>query len=453
MVLTPLDLPTELLIHMFDVLDASHDSFQTIVQLSCTCKALRKGLTPYIFRSLKSWNTEKSSQALSLIAKSGYGKHVKAVDFTCALSIKDHQFRAGHTDADFSEDDRLESDRFEDATIVALSSLQHFKKLQEIRLNFQIVGASASCDQPGYEDSWLYWCFCFEDPTDDPQELYAEAEKERSVTLYSKVFELVAQHAGPHVKRLEVSGFLAKPCAAFECEDVHRFFKQIQAFKLGIKGGDNGGGWDMNATWWYQRVMQPVERHVLPQMTALTDLAIVAPASGYLGCTSVSMAPLPFSTNPTVMPKLTSLTLEHVMAGCQLMYLLESHKHSLQSLILHWASVDEAAPDYGASWEGFLDTLADIPMRQLIHFELHPRAELPEKSAVVGIDDTIAAISKAVAEDASKHIFVYTWYDGGHGTTTYGASQTFEAFHDGKDQRAFDRLQEVIRQNRVAAWQ
>jgi hypothetical protein len=161
----------------------------------------------------------------------------------------------------------------------------------------------------------------------------------------------------------------------------------------------------------------------------------------------------PLSIESDSMPLLKSINLEYIFVDPPLIDFLVQHTSTLESISFEECMCGTAGlSENGVYWYNLFESLIKAKPQKLKHFEILP-------VEVEGLDDEIAAqngdlelddigkVSKLMEEDENRRAFPYKVLDDKYGMLFEDDETNVEAFFEGKDQKAFDELMEIVRRN------
>lgn len=435
------------------------DEFQyhrDLMNWSCTSQYFRNLLTPYIFRSIKLRNDEKSGASVDAVLRGPHGDLVRELYFLGTIPPD-----IANPDGDDKDEEPLaqgfyeksEEAEEEDETPITitlppvvdtlLSDLRQFPNLESLSIGF----------------AYPYEC-----PFDDYYDAEGIMDKENPEAarawkaLMRTTYQTLLRNKVLQLRAVEIRKFVWTFTDPYESPDFHDFLSQVEHFTLSVRGGNNGACWCVNTCDGYLECVAKFDELFFDHLTSATSLTLRAPEEGPIGLEGMRHARLALEKEQ--MPLLTSLHLEHIFICQELADFIISHTDTLEQTTLHEcnSSVHGLQDNEGFYWSHFFDALHAADLKRLSRFEISPHnAPLtfdeamdrsynrePEERAE---PDNVQQIRRVLSTDAKRRAFRYAHLD-----EKYGACDEFEeeiqaAFERGEDQVAFDRLMERVDAN------
>ncbi|KAK8023419.1 hypothetical protein PG991_006658 [Apiospora marii] len=426
-------LPPELSLQVFSYLN-----FGDKVQLSATCKEYRRHFAPEIFATIRFTNEENIAQS-ALAAVKAHGKHTVRIEFTPSTS--------GPGEEPFAAP----------ALVPAASELlqgRHTPNARAVQIHFAFDF-----------DNNDYWNNC----NDCGIYVFEEEEDEDDVedreqnfhwrALMSETWAALSENV--YVTDLTVKELVPKSTSAFLASEFCDFLGRFESATLSIWGSDDGAGRKSCTTTAYvEWLSDDLGGAFFRHMANLKHLAVHASMCGPLGCDGLHHIPLGFKSGD--LPVLESLTLTNCYVGPELVHFLCEHAAVLKRLDIDdcvSAGANSFTADNPLSWAEFFNRLCDLQPSAL--------AELVVGGAhaplTVDWDDTcdgeeisaeareVRQVRQKLEEEPGRKLFAYYYQDDKYGTFLSMEEEIRQAFLRGDDQRAYDRLMGLVRQNAARA--
>ena len=430
------------------------DEFQyhpNLMNWSCTSSYFRNLLAPYIFKSIKLRNDEKSGASVDALLKSPHGDLVKEIYFLGAIppDTADREDDNEPLAEGFYKESDESGDEEESITITLppvvdalLSDLHQFSNLESLSIGFTY-------------------------PSDNPFDEYYEAEGidtsdapelVRSLrSLMRTTYNTLLRNKAPQLKAVEIRKFLWTFTEPYESQSFHQFLSHVKHFSLTVRGGENGAGWCVNTCDGYLDCVARFDELFFNHLESATSLTLRATDEGPIGLEGMRHARLALKKEQ--MPLLKSLHLEHIFICQELIDFVASHTDTLERLTLEncKSSVNGLQENEAVYWSHFFDALHGANLKKLSHLEIQPyNAPLTFEEAMDRDyhrnprertePDNVQQIRRVLNSDAKRRVFAYGWLD-----DKYGACDPDEenqaALERGEDQVAFDRLMGRVNAN------
>jgi hypothetical protein len=391
------------------------------VRLSATCKQYRTQFIPEIFKTIYFSNSTASARSAHAAVKA-HGDHTSRIEFTV------------HSDSG----DLLTATSLPLSASYLLES--HFTpNLHTVRLRFDF-----DFDDGEYWESNMNGGGSID--------LFEEIETEDFVREEEEAWEWRALmretwqslSAADDVRELILDDFIPKWTSTFDTEMFRQFLSQLESATFNILGMDNGAGWMTNTQYGYTEFLRNLDTSFLHHMSGLKHLHINA--GDPLGLDGYRYVPL--ALKPDDLPVLQTLKLENCFVGPELVWFVHSHAQVLRSL-----DVKEcfSAGDGGG--------MADNPLywAQFFDFIYEARPALTE--FVAGGDEVFLAyddepdtkkvrdVRRKLKDNPGLKLFGYGYLSDKYGSLHYNVEENVRQFIDGGDQRAYDHLMGLVKEN------
>ncbi len=409
--------------------------YHDLITWSCTSSYFRNLLAPYIFKTAKLVNDEKSGSSLNSVAKSPHNVHIKELHFIGSALGDAHS-----EDAAFSDTERI----LPGSVHALLCDLQRFPSLERLIIKFDYNFENI--------DEWIEGMdLCAEEETPE-QVLKAEASAAWRA-LMSRTYSALTKNKSPHFKHLEIRQLIWKQVSTFSDPAFHHFLSHFEQFTLSIHGEDNGAGWKSNKTAEYPALMGKLDEYFFNHLAKITSLSVIAPEEGPLGLEGMSHAPLSLKTDQ--MPLLKALHLEYIFASPELIGFLVGHKDTLEELTLRncYAS-PEGLAENGIYWSQLFTSLLSACPAQLRRFELGG-SEMPltheecfgREENEEEVPDDVREARTILQQNPRRRLFPYAILDDKYGMLFHNEEDNLASFLRGEDQGSWDRLMELVEGN------
>lgn len=433
------------------------DEFQyhrDLMSWSCTSQYFRNLLAPYIFKSIKLCNDEKSGASVDLVLKSPHGALVKEIYFLGTIPRGIPNSEDDEDDKPLAEEFSKKSDKAkeEGKSIVVtlplvvdnvLSNLHHFSDLESLSIGFTY-------------------------PYDDPFEEYYEAEgildnenpeaAHAWKALIKTTYETLLRNKPPQVRVLEIRKFVWTFTEPYESQSFHHFLSRVEYFSLSVRGGNNGACWCVNTCDGYLECVARFDELFFDHLASVANLTLRAPREGPIGLEGMRHARLALKKDQ--MPLLKSVHLEHIFICQELVDFVISHTDTLEQLTLDDcnSSVNGLQENDAFYWKHFFDALHRGDLEKLSYLQIHPynapltfNETMYRKYRSRETDseepEDVQQIRRVLSGDARRRIFGYATLDSKYGACDDDDEENQAAFERGQDQAAFDRLMGHVNAN------
>lgn len=159
----------------------------------------------------------------------------------------------------------------------------------------------------------------------------------------------------------------------------------------------------------------------------------------------------PFSIKANSVPLLKSASFDYVFIDPPLVDFVVQHSSTLESISFNYCmgGVDGLSEN-GIHWHNLFTALIKANPKKLRHFEILP-LEVEGVGEVnanqYGDLEHAKKAAKIMKEDESRRAFPYKTLDDKYGMLFDDEDINLEAFLEGKDQRGFDELMEIVKKN------
>ncbi|KAH7313544.1 hypothetical protein B0I35DRAFT_435420 [Stachybotrys elegans] len=418
-------LPWELCHHAFGYL-----SLQDKLRFSATCKLYRTHFTPQLFETISFTNDNVIAQS-ALAAVKAHGAHTTRIEFV----------GRAEPSKEFATPVLL-------AATLDLLTGRHTPNVHTVQVDFDF-----NFDE---DDDWdnnpnapmnesIYVFAAIE--TDD---YFQESEKKWNWrSLMNETWRaLLGNH---HVKTLIVKRFVPKWTTAFKTKEFQLFLGNLESATFEILGGDNGAGWRANTVWGYCEFLSNDFGHVFfRHMHKLKQLEFFASPEGPLGLQGHRYIPLAIQQDD--MPLLQSLKLVNCFIGPELVSFIQGHAQVLRTLHLDECMGSDAAID-SMSWAQFFSQVynSKVAIAELLVENAMVPLTSDERwgSAQHGPEEPveIQEIRRKLKAQPELKLFGYKFLDEKYGICFDDEGLNASSFTAGNDQRAYDRLIGLVKQN------
>ena len=423
------------------------DDFQyhrDLMNWSSTSQYFRNLLAPYIFKSVKLRNDEKSGASVHAVLKSPHGALVKEIYFLGAIppgmsgsdSNEDDEPLAegfyAHSDKD--EEEKSIIITFPPVVDILLSDLQQFPNIESLSIGFTFP-----YDNPfdEYYDA--------EGIVDNPEPEVARALR----ALITSTYETLLRNRAPRLRALEIRKFVWTFIEPYESPGFHHFLSHVEHFNLSVRGGENGAGWCVNTCDGYLACVARFDSLFFDHLASVTSLTLKYSYEGPIGLEGMRHGRLALKKEQ--MPLLKSLRLEHIFICQELLDFVLGHADTLEQLNLHdcKSSVNGLQENESFYWSDLFNPLHTAHIRKLSQLEIWPRnAPLYHSyDKECGEPENVQQIRHVLREDATRRVFGYAMLDDKYGMCFEDEEENQAAFERGEDQMAFDKLMRKVDAN------
>ena len=435
------------------------DEFQHhrhLMNWSSTSSYFRNLLAPYIFRSIKLRNDEKSGASVDALLKSPHGDLVKEIYFLGTIppgtadpddnNEDDEPLAEGFhqgIDDDDEEEEKSITITLPPVVDTLLSDLDQFLNLESLSIGFTYPYENAFDE---YYDA--------EGIMDNENPEAARALKALMTTTYTTLL----RNKVPQLRAVEIRKFVWTFTEPYESESFQDFLSYVEHFSLSVRGGNNGAGWCVNTCDGYLECVARFDELFFDHLASATGLTLRAAHEGPIGLEGMRHARLALEKEQ--MPLLKSLHLEHIFICQELVDFVTSHSDTLEQLTLQdcHSSVNGLQDNDAFYWNHLFDALHSADLKRLSHLEIRPfNAPLTFEEAMernyhrVPTEqvepDNVQQIRRVLSTDVRRRVFGYATLSDKYGDCDEDEEETQAAFERGEDQVAFDKLMGNVRAN------
>ncbi|KAK5995080.1 hypothetical protein PT974_03473 [Cladobotryum mycophilum] len=403
------------------------------VRLSATCKGYRSLLSPDIFTTIHFTNNEASAKS-ALAAVEAHGEYTTRIKFTCHAA----------SDAELTAP----------ALPLAASKVldgHYTPNLHTVQLKFDFDfddGEDWDDNSDALMGSSIY--------------VFEAVESEAYVRTKEKEFKWralmnetwQALTTNKYVRDLLLDEFIPKWTSTFRTDDFRQFLSQLESAAFTMFGMDNGAGWKTNTVWGYVEFLAGLDNVFFQHMHRLKHLHILASVCGPIGLEGFRHIPL--ALQPGNLPVLESLKLENCFVGPELVSFVQGHASSLASLDVK--DCVSGGDGYGMAenslyWAQFFDEIYDAKpsLIELIaeggRVPLTSDEQYSRDYIAVNEPEEVQDIRMKLKANPKLRLFGYAYLDDKYGMFFMDEEANVEEFHNGDDQRAYDRLMGFVKAN------
>lgn len=160
---------------------------------------------------------------------------------------------------------------------------------------------------------------------------------------------------------------------------------------------------------------------------------------------------LPLALKPEDLPLLQSHKLENCFICSELVLFIQSHAQILKSLDVNECFSRYAPEFYGQnlSWADFFDQIYETKPRLTELIAGGSKVPFIREEYVEGTDDAVDCILQQLEADPNCIAFMHMFLDCDYGVSCMDNKTNVERYHQGDDQRAYDRLLGLVKKNRA----
>ncbi|KAK8043991.1 hypothetical protein PG993_004015 [Apiospora rasikravindrae] len=431
-------LPWELSFQVFSYL-----TLRDKVRLSATCQAYRTHFAPAIFKTIRFTNDDAVARS-ALAAVGAYGQHTARLEFAPVAWWDDEPVVPALVPAA--------------AELLAGRHTPHARAAQ-IHFDFDL-------DNFEQWDEGGVGLDAFAD-SETESEVAAKEQKWKWRALMNETWAALSENG--HVRDLTVNDMIPKPTSAFRRPAFQSFLARLESATLRVWAGDHCGGWSAHlfngyVEWLSSRHERMLGLHesFFCHMRGLRHLEIHAGPKGFLGGTGTHNIPLT-ALEPDILPSLRSLTLTNCLVGRELVDFIRGHAGVLTSVnVADCASLgDKDGPgEHSISWATFFDQLYSmdppIALTELVAGGAKILLTLRRMGGHVGEDQPhpdqeedsdLREICRQIKVQPGRKCFGYGSLHDSDGDFVRDVGRIVEGFRRGDDQRAYDCLMGLVRQN------
>ena len=433
------------------------DEFQYHLDLmnwSCTSQYFRNLLAPYIFKSIKLCNDEKSGASVDAVLKSPHGALVKEIYFLGTIP-------PGVSNLENDEDDKPLAAGFSKES----DDVKEEEKPITVTLPLVVDNLLSDLHQfPNLESLSIGFTYPYDSPFDEYYEVEGMLDNENPEAAYAwktlirTTYETLLRNKSPQLRAVEIRKFVPTFTEPYGSQGFHHFLGRVEHFRLSVRGGDNGAGRCVNTSEKYLECVARFDELFFDHLASVASLTLRAPHEGPIGLEGMRHARLALKKDQ--MPLLKSLHLEHVFICQELVDFVTSHTGTLEQLILDDcnSSVNGLQDNDAFYWNHFFDALHRGDLKKLSHLQIRPY------NAPLTYDETmyqkyrrpkeepeepgnVQQIRRVLSGDARRRVFGYATLDSKYGACDDDEEENQAAFERGEDQVAYDRLMGCVNAN------
>lgn len=307
--------------------------------------------------------------------------------------------------------------------------------LQTIKLKFEF-------DHPN--DFNLVFNYLGED--EDAEMTSWEEEDYRFRALMNETWEAVA--ANISVRELVLDRLLPAWTSTYYTATFRQFLGQLESATFNLFGSEDHEGFRTNTAPGASSFLRNLDASFFRYMTGLKHLSFRA--SDPLSHEDYPPY-IPLALKPEHLPLLQSLKLENCFICSKLVLFIQSHAKTLESLDVN-ECFSRYAPNYFTeylSWAGFLDQIYEAKPRLTKFIAGGSKTPFIREEYEEGTDEGVDRILKQMETDPNFFAFRHMFLDWENGVSCMHDEVNVERFYQNDDQRAYDRLLGLVKENRA----
>ncbi|KAL9126628.1 MAG: hypothetical protein Q9217_004348 [Psora testacea] len=404
---------------------------------SSTCSSYRALLAPYIFKVITLRNTERSALSVDAVANSRYVTYVEGLHYIATApgdSGNDNDEGVGVLS---EEGESVPSEKGESVpnTIPVfpgivhkvLSNLESFLSLHTLSIDF------------AFDFEVIDWNEESAEPINEAE----ETEGWRAVM--AKTFAALLENTYLCIKALEIRQLPSTEVSTFRTDRFHDFLGTLERFDLSIHGSENAAGWNINTLDRYLAFVSKLDEFFFDHLNCVTHFSFRADETGPIGLEGRNHARLALS--PQQMPRLQYLNLEHIFICEELVDFLTAHADTLEIISMRdcYANIG-GLEENGIYWEQLFTALYNAKPRALGQVHILP-IDLPIEDEDAGADaerESCRRTRSLLEQDKRRRLFAYAMLNDKYGTLYDDEEQNVNSFLEGRDQKAYDDLMQVV---------
>lgn len=424
-----LHLPTELQLQVIKELLGDDDQkeneeeptkvFHDLINWSCTCSFFRGLIAPYIFKTCKLVNQEKSGSSLNAVANGPHNIHVKELYFMGPAFGNANSEQAAPTDTEGI---------FPRSVDALLCDLQRFPSLEKLSIDF----GSSYVGTRGINLLRL-------DETETQEQVLKAESSSAWRALMSRTYSALTQNKSPNFKHLDVTWVNWINVSTFSHASFHKFLGHLEQFTLLFPGNSR---FEDNSL-----LSKKLDENFYNRLVNVTALNIKGPLAIPTGAYSH------VTPNADRMPLLTTLHLDCIFASLELSDFLVGHKDTLEELTLRkncYASIQpfEGYLPGGIHWSELFTSLFSAQPAHLRRFELVGNTTRAPSEEDISEEEKKGdqEIQSILQQDPRRIFFSYAAIDS-LGLLRYNKKDSLKEFWKGEDQKSWDQLMGLVKGN------
>ncbi|MCJ1465221.1 acrosomal vesicle protein 1 [Pseudocyphellaria aurata] len=451
--------------------------YYDLIEWSCVHSYFRSLLAPYIFKTVKLVNDEKSGASLDAVARSPHCVHVEKLHFigstpdqvngeeTHEKKLNREGFDSEKPDgekpdgekpdgeksdgkkSDGEKSDGEKSDGEQSVPSVhdgifprsvdgLLSDLKRFPSLKSLSIRFD----HHYDDEDDYE-------------VDNPDEVLKAEAQSPWRALMCRAYSALSRST-PHVKHLDIRQPIQTKVSTFGSAAFRAFLGHLEQLTFSIHNDLERMDyrfieWVSDATVAYPAIMRTLDKCFFEHLANVTMLSIKAPEEGTFGVVGAIGSPhSPLVLRAGHLPLLKTLHLEYAFTSRELIGFLVHHKETLEEVTLRdcYASAEDFCRR--TSWSKLFKSLFSSHPAKLRRFEpvlrmSHSFIEDKDGFLSDGEEETV----QTLLQDPGNIIFPYAKISNYDGDLVPDDLETWSAFMAGNDQRYWLLMKNLVDRN------
>lgn len=408
---------------------------------SCTSSYFRNLIAPYIFRSIKLRNEERSGRAVTALLRTRHASLIRKLYFigTSRKAIEKDE------EAEDEEDKFLGVENSLPRIVFALlSNLNQFPSLHSLSIGFRYPFANNPLEDydnaPDYEDG------------NTLSALWATAWKSLMTTTY----QAVQKNKSPRFKELDIRRLVWTSVKPFEDPEFHELLGHMERLTLSVRGGQMDAPWNVNTIDGYMNGVAKFDALFYNHLHSAISLTLQATASGSIGHQRGHRTNLRLAKDQ--MPHLKELHLEFCCICDELAGFITSHANTLAKLTLSCCVSSFNKLQHGGrySWKDLFHALNGVKLKalsELVILPLNPPLTLKEEIEKAyepterNKTPEVRQVRHLLEQDPGRRLFAYAELDTSYGMIFQNFEENVAAFLRGEDQSAYDRVMEQVTRN------
>jgi hypothetical protein len=418
-----------------------------IASLSSSCRTFRKLSAPGLFRNICLRNDDKSGKSLQAVGKSPWtASFVRELNFEARINL----------DEVWEEPNPLSDQDFSPSVEEVLSHLERFPRLECLSVQFK-CGETESLDRDAVTSNLYEIWSEAPDPFRDFAALKLEEGKSDWRAMMARTYDAISSSKRPStLTTLELRDVLPSGVSSFTTEDWQAFLKTLKAFRLSLHGCTE----NFNIADGYLGFIENLDL-MFSQLTSVTEFRFAATDSGPPGVSGDLHATFPLNVGD--MPMLEVFELRSCFINDRTARFIAAHVKTLRRIALEdcysAASCELAEED--TNWAKFFAIIASALEKSLEPppleaFFVTPRilsrhrgqdgvyGQLPGGTPITGDLQQIELAHSLADAEPHRRPFDYAVLDTKYGYLREDGEENLDAFLDGHDQAAYDRVMAVV---------
>ncbi|MCJ1280603.1 hypothetical protein MMC21_008432 [Puttea exsequens] len=400
----------------------SAKSQRDLLSWSCTSRRFRDFIAPYIFKSVKLCNDNKSGRSLGVLARSNHNLLIKELHFIGSALGDDEISNIDYFDV---------NSILPDSVSELLSDLRCFPGLEKLSIKFDY-----------HSLHWRHYDFHALGETD---EQVREAEEDKAWrALMRNTYEALLRNKEIHWKTFKLKHLASIKVSTFSSPAFHQFLSQFEAFSVSNYSCNLYDAYSFRELQEYQRTTSELDKLLFDHLGNVTTLSIKTSGWGLIGAEFSSQGTHTALKDYHV-PLLKAVYLEYISITKELVDFLVCRAKTLEKV-----SLCHCYGTHGANrlnWKHLFDSFHAANPEKLRVFEILLDNRHGQKVTVVEEELSSSKpreASQILDANPNAHVFPYARIHSEYDGMWVDEDQNVASCKKGEDRASYEKLMRKV---------